>query len=74
MTTELATQLRELTRRQKLDLADRLLAAAGAHTKPSPVRASDDPSLAAELRRRLKDQNPDAWLSVDQFRERNRSR
>ena len=70
MTTELATQLTKLTKRQKLHLADQLLAEAGAHQRPSTIRSSDDPALKAEVRRRLSDRSPGAWLSLDEFRAR----
>lgn len=74
MTTELATQLTKLTKRQKLNLADQLLTEAGAHRKPSTIRSSDDPTLEAEVRRRLSDRSPGAWLSLDEFRARTRPR
>ena len=72
MTTELAAQITRLTKRQKLHLADQLLAEAGAHKRPSTIRSSDDPALEAELRRRLSDRSPGAWLSLDEFRARTR--
>jgi hypothetical protein len=68
VTTVLAAELTKLTKRQKLDLADQLLAEAGAHKKPSLIRSSDDPALEAELRRRLADRSPGAWLSLEEFR------
>ncbi|HVT73629.1 MAG TPA: hypothetical protein VHD61_10855 [Lacunisphaera sp.] len=74
MTTELAAQLTKLTKRQKLQLADQLLAEAGAHRKPSTIRSSDDPALEPELRRRLSDRSPGAWLSLEDFRARTRTR
>ena len=74
MTTELAAQLTKLTKRQKLDLADQLLTEAGAHDKPSAIRSSDDPALAAELRRRLSNRSSGAWLSLEEFRARTRPR
>ena len=74
MTTELAAQLTKLTKRQKLHLADRLLAEAGAHAKPSLIRSSDDPALEAEVGRRLSDRSPGAWLSLDEFRAQTRPR
>ena len=72
MTTELAAQITRLTKRQKLHLADQLLAEAGAHRKPSTIRSSGDPALEAEVRRRLSDRSPGAWLSLDEFRARTR--
>jgi len=74
MTTELAAQLTKLTKRQKLNLADQLLAEAGAHDKPSLIRSSDDPALEAEVRRRLSDRSPGAWLSLEDFRAQTRPR
>ena len=74
MTTELATQLTKLTKRQKLNLADQLLAEAGAHKKPTQIRSSDDPALPAEVRRRHSDRSPGAWLSLDEFRAQTRPR
>ena len=74
MTTELAAQLTKLTKRQKLNLADQLLTEAGAHKKPSTIRSSDDPALEAEVRRRLSDRSPGAWLSLDKVRARTRPR
>jgi hypothetical protein len=67
MTSELASQLTKLTKRQKIKLADQLLAEAGGHDKPSTLRSSDDPALGAELRRRLADRSPGAWLSLDEM-------
>ena len=67
MTTELAAQITKLTKRQKLHLADQLLAEAGAHKKPTTIRSSDDPVLETEVRRRLSDRSPGAWLSLDTF-------
>lgn len=72
MTLELATQLTKLTKRQKIKLADQLLTEAGAHDKPPTIRSSDDPALGAELRRRLSDRSPGAWLSLDEVRARTR--
>ncbi|MDB6115517.1 MAG: hypothetical protein JWQ62_2462 [Lacunisphaera sp.] len=74
MTTELAAQITKLTKRQKLHLADQLLAEAGAHAKPSLIRSSDDPALKAELSRRLSDRSPGAWLSLEAFRARTKPR
>ena len=74
MTTALATELSKMTRRQKLALADRLLGEAGAHAKPSTILGGKDPALKAELRRRLSDRSPGAWLSLDDFRARTRPR
>ena len=72
MTTALATELAKMTRRQKLHLADRLLAETGAHAKPDGIRSSDDPALTAELRRRLTDRSPGAWLTLDELRAQTR--
>lgn len=74
MTTAVAKALGKRTKRQKLALADRLLAEAGTHAKPSTVYGSDAPALDAELRRRLDDRSPGAWLSLDEFRARTRPR
>ena len=74
MTNALAAQLTKLTKRQKLTLADRLLAEAGAHKKPSLIRSSDDPALAAEMRRRLSDRSPGAWLTLDDLRAQTKPR
>ena len=74
VTTALAAQLTKLTKRQKLHLADQLLAEAGAHRKPSLIRSSDDPALEAEVSRRLSDRSPGAWLSLDDFRARTKPR
>jgi len=68
MTTALAAELTKLNKRQKLNLANQLLAEAGAHKKPNLIRSSDDPALEAELRRRLADRSPGAWLSLDEVR------
>lgn len=70
MTTAVANAIARMTKRQKLALADRLLAEAGTHAKPSKVYGSEDPALDAELRRRLDDRSPGAWLSLDEFRAR----
>ena len=74
VTTSVANAIAKMTKRQKLALADRLLAEAGTHAKPSTVYGSDSPVLDAELRRRLDDRSPGAWLSLDEFRARTRSR
>ena len=74
VTTAVAKAIAKMTKRQKLALADRLLAEAGTHAKPSTVYGSDDPVLEAELRRRLDDRSPGAWLSLDEFRARTRPR
>ena len=74
VTTAVANAIAKMTKRQKLALADRLLAEAGTHAKPSTVYGSDDPALDAALRRRLDDRSPGAWLSLDEFRARTRSR
>jgi hypothetical protein len=73
VTSELASQLTKLTKRQKIKLADQLLAEAGGHDKPFTLRSSDDPTLRAELRRRLADRSPGAWLSLEQFRARTKA-
>jgi hypothetical protein len=73
VTSQLASQLTKLTKRQKLKLADHLLAEAGAHHKPSNIRSGDDPALGAEVRRRHADRSPGAWLSLDEFRARTRA-
>ncbi len=73
MTSVLAAELTKLTKRQKLNLADQLLADAGAHKKPNLIRSSDDPALEAELRRRLTDRSPGAWLSLEEIRAQTRS-
>lgn len=72
VTTALATELSKMTKRQKLALADRLLAETGAHGKPPSLHGSDDPALEAELHRRLSDRSPGAWLSLDEFRAQTR--
>jgi hypothetical protein len=74
MTTELAVQITKLTKRQKINLADQLLAEAGAHKKPTHIRSSDDPALEAEVRRRLSARSPGAWLSLEEFRAQTRPR
>jgi len=70
VTIAVANAIAKMTKRQKLALADRLLAEAGAHAKPSTIYGSEDPALDAELRRRLDDRSPGAWLSHDEFRAR----
>jgi hypothetical protein len=74
VTTVLTNELKKMTKRQKLALANKLLAEAGTHAKPSTVYGSDDPVLDAELARRLNDRSPGAWLSLDEFRARTRLR
>ena len=74
VTTAVAKAIARMTKRQKLALADRLLAEAGTHAKPSSVYGSEDPALDAELRRRLDDRSPGAWLSLDEFRAQTRPR
>jgi hypothetical protein len=32
------------------------------------IRSSDDPALTAELRRRLTDRSPGAWLTLEELR------
>lgn len=66
--TAVANAIAKMTKRQKLALVDRLLAEAGTHAKPSTIYGSDDQALEAELRRRLNDRRPGAWLSLDEFR------
>ena len=74
VTTAVANAIAKMTKRQKLALADRLLAETGAHDKPSYLHSSDDPALNAVLERRLNDRSPGAWLSLDEFRARTRPR
>ncbi|MBC7852448.1 MAG: hypothetical protein IAF94_03345 [Pirellulaceae bacterium] len=73
MTSEVASELTKLTKRQKIKLADQLLTEAGGHDKPSTIHSSDDPALGAEMRRRLADRSPGAWLSLDSFRARTKA-
>ena len=73
MATENTKGQGKLTKRQKIKLADQLLAEAGGHGKPSTLRSSDDPALSAELARRLADRSPGAWLSLDEFRARTKA-
>lgn len=68
MTSVLENQLARLNRRQKLALADRLLADAGAHAKPPGILSADDPQLESELHRRLKETPSSAWLTLEEFR------
>jgi len=68
MNAALDAQLSRLTKRQKLALAHRLLADAGLHAKPPGILSADDPGLETELRRRLDDASPDAWLTLEEFR------
>jgi hypothetical protein len=68
MTAVLESELAKLTKRQKTALAGRLLSETGAHAKPPDVMSADDPALEAELRRRLADRRPDAWLTLEEFR------
>ncbi|HTO03885.1 MAG TPA: hypothetical protein VL069_09300 [Opitutus sp.] len=70
MTTELAAQLTKLTKRQKLDLADRLLGEAGAHAKPATLRSASDPALEFELHRRLGEKARGTWLSTSKLQAR----
>jgi hypothetical protein len=74
VTTALATEPAKMTRRQKLSLADHLLTETGAHAKPDTIRDSEDPALTAELRRRLTDRSPGAWLTLEEFRAQTRPR
>jgi hypothetical protein len=68
MKPALEEQILRLSRREKLALANRLLADAGAHEKPPGILSEADPSLLSELRRRLKDSRPGTWLTLEQFR------
>jgi hypothetical protein len=68
MNATLKHEISRLTKRQKIALADRLLGDAGLHVKPPGIMASDDPGLDTELRRRLADNRPGAWLSLEEFR------
>jgi hypothetical protein len=68
MTPAFETQISRLTKRQKLALADRLLADAGVHSKPSGILSAHDPALEPELRRRLADKRSGAWLTREAFR------
>ena len=68
MTAALESEIAKLTKRQKAALAGRLLTEVGAHTKPPGIMAQDDPALESELKRRLADQRPGAWLTEEQFR------
>ena len=70
MTLALETHIARLTKRQKLALADRLLADAGVHAKPPGILSEKDPRLDAELRRRLADKRPGAWLTLAEFRKK----
>lgn len=70
MTSAFATEISRLTKRQKLALADRLLAETGVHHPPPAIRTSHDPRLPAELRRRLSEKTPGAWLTLDEFKAR----
>jgi hypothetical protein len=70
MSTALESHLAKLSKRQKLALAERLLADAGLHAKPPGIRSVDDPKLEAEVRRRLADKRPGAWLTMEEFRQR----
>ncbi len=68
MNAALETQISRLNKRQKLALADRLLADAGLHAKPPGILSASDSGLGTELYRRLSDKSPDAWLSLESFR------
>jgi hypothetical protein len=68
MNTALESHISKLSKRQKIALAERLLADAGVHSKPPGVRSADDPELEAELRHRLADKRPGAWLTLEEFR------
>jgi hypothetical protein len=68
MTAALESQISRLSRREKIALADRLLGDTELHAKPPGLRSAADPGLEDELRRRLGDRAPGAWLTLDQFR------
>ncbi len=68
MTAALESQISRLTRRKKIALADRLLADTEMHAKPLGVHRANDPALEAELRRRLANKTPGAWLTAAEFR------
>jgi hypothetical protein len=68
MNPTLERQVSQLNRRQKLALANRLLADAGLHARPPALRDSADAKLEAEVRRRLSDKRPDAWMTLAEFR------
>jgi hypothetical protein len=74
MTVALASELARMSRRQKLNLADKLLTDAGAHNQPARILSANDPALVAELKRRLADRRPGAWLSLDEFRAQSKGR
>ncbi|MBI5770718.1 MAG: hypothetical protein HZA93_23275 [Verrucomicrobia bacterium] len=74
MATVLEKEISRLTKRQKLVLADRLLADAGLHAKPPGIMSENDPGLEAELNRRLADRRPGAWLTLEEFRTQTRLR
>ena len=68
MNTALETQISKLSKRQKLALAERLLADAGLHAKPPGLLAADDSRTEGEARRRLDGKPAGAWLTLDEFR------
>ena len=68
MNATLQSEITRLTKRQKIALANRLLGEAGLHGKPPGLWSSDDPNLESELRRRLADTKPGAWLTHEEFR------
>ncbi|MEY2878795.1 MAG: hypothetical protein RLZZ15_1175 [Verrucomicrobiota bacterium] len=68
MTAALESQISRLSRSEKIALADRLLADTELHAKPPGLRRADDPGVEAELRRRLADKTPGAWLTLAEFR------
>ena len=68
MNATLENEITRLTKRQKLALANRLLTDAGLHAKPPGVLGANDPNLEVELRRRLADKRPGAWLTLEEFR------
>jgi hypothetical protein len=68
MNATLEAQISRLSRREKIALADRLLEDTELHAKPPGIRRASDPALEAELRRRLADKTPGAWLTLAEFR------
>ncbi len=68
MNATLETQILSLSKRQKLALAERLLADAGLQEKPPGLLSASDPKLETILRQRLSDKRPGTWLSPAEFR------
>jgi hypothetical protein len=68
------TRRRKPAKSRKLDRTEPRPTETGAQPKPSLIRSSDDPALDAELRRRLKDRSPGAWLSLEEFRAQTKPR